>query len=77
MFDKISLKAMCKYEKETGKNSMELFQKETKSATDLRDIVYLIEYTKDNTVTFDKIENLSGEEFQKALSSISEESAKS
>lgn len=73
MFDKISLKAMCKYEKDTGKNAMELFSKESKSATDMRDIVYLIKYTKDNTVTFDKIENMSTDEFQQAMNSISEE----
>jgi len=76
MFDKISLKAMCTYEKLTGKNSVELFQKETKSATDMRDIVYLLQYTKDNTITFEKIENMSGEEFQKALSILSEETSK-
>jgi hypothetical protein len=70
MFDKISLKAMCKYEKDTGKNAMELFQKENKSATDLRDIVFLIKYTKDNTINFEKIENMSTEEFQDAVKSI-------
>jgi hypothetical protein len=77
MFDKISLKAMCKYEKETGKNSMELFQKENKSATDLRDLVFLIEYTKDNAITFDKIENMSTEEFKNAMESISKNIDKS
>lgn len=73
MFDKISLKSMCQYEKLTNKNAMELFGKENKSATDLRDIVFLIKYTKDNTVNFDKIENMSNEEFQEAIKSISEE----
>lgn len=73
MFDKISLKAMCSYEKLTGKNAMELFSKENKSATDLRDLVYMIKYTKDQTVTFDTIENLSTEDFQAAITSISEE----
>ena len=73
MFDKISLKSMCQYEKLTNKNAMELFGKENKSATDLRDIVFLIKHTKDNTVTFDKIENMSTDEFQEAIKSISEE----
>jgi hypothetical protein len=73
MFDKISLKSMCKYEKDTGKNAMELFSKENKSATDLRDLVFLIKYTKDNNITFDTIENLSGEEFENAIKSISED----
>lgn len=72
MFDKISLKAMCHYEKLTGKNSMELFQKENKSATDLRDLVFLIKYTKDNTTTFDTIENMSSDEFQAAMKSVGE-----
>lgn len=73
MFNKISLKSMCAYEKQTGKNAMELFSKENKSATDLRDIVYLIKYSKDNTVTFDKVENMSSDEFQETIKSISEE----
>jgi hypothetical protein len=72
MFDKISLKAMCKYEKDTGKNAMELFSKENKTATDLRDIVFLIKYTKDNSITFDTIENMSTDEFQNAIKVISE-----
>jgi glycosylphosphatidylinositol transamidase (GPIT) subunit GPI8 len=73
MFEKISLRAMVSYEKLTGKNAMELFSKENKSATDLRDLVYMIQYTKDQTVTFDTIENLSTEDFQNAITSISEE----
>jgi hypothetical protein len=73
MFDKISLKSMCHYEKVTGKNAMELFQKEGKSATDLRDIVFLLKYTKDTTATFDTIENMSAEEFQSTLSTIGDE----
>lgn len=70
MFDKISLKAMCHYEKISGKNAMELFQKESKTATDLRDLVFIIKYTKDNTATLDSIENLSTEEFSAVLASI-------
>jgi len=73
MFDKISLKSMCNYEKVTGKNAMELFGKENKSATDLRDLVFLIKYTKDQSVTFDVIENLSGDDFQNAIKSMSED----
>jgi glycosylphosphatidylinositol transamidase (GPIT) subunit GPI8 len=73
MFERISLKSMCSYEKLTGKNAMELFSRENKSATDLRDLVYMIKYTKDQTVTFDTIENLSTEDFQNAITSISEE----
>lgn len=69
MFDKISLKSMVSYEKATGNNAMALFSKENKSATDLRDLVYLIKYTKDNTVTLESIENLSTEEFQEAIKS--------
>ena len=73
MFDKISLKSMCNYEKLTGKNAMELFGKENKSATDLRDLVFLIKYTKDQSVTFDAIENLSSDDFQNAIKSMSED----
>jgi hypothetical protein len=60
---------MCKYEKDTGKNAMELFTKENKSATDLRDLAFMIKYTTDNNVTFDIIENMSSEEFQNTLNS--------
>lgn len=74
MFHKISLKSMCKYEKDTGKNAMELFSKENKSATDLRDIVFLVKYTKDNTTTFDNIENMTTDEFQEAMKFISDDS---
>lgn len=70
MFDKISLKSMCHYEKITGKNAMELFQKDNKSATDLRDLVFILKYTKDNTTTFDSVENMSSEEFSSILDSI-------
>lgn len=70
MFDKISLKSMCHYEKITGKNAMELFQKENKSATDLRDLVFIVKYTKDNTTTFDTVENMTSEEFTSTLNSV-------
>ena len=73
MFKQISLKAMCKYEALTGKNAMELFQKEGKSATDLRDLVFIIKYSKDQTVTFDTVENYSTEEFQAAIGTITED----
>lgn len=74
MFDKISLKSMCHYEKLTGKNAMELFGKESKSATDLRDMVFMIKYTKDNTTTFDTVENMNTEEFSSILNSVGDES---
>ena len=72
MFDKISLKSMVSYEKATGNNAMALFGKENKSATDLRDMVYLIKYTKDATTTFDTVENMSTEDFTAAIKSMSE-----
>ena len=75
MFDKISLRALCTFEKNTGKNAMELFAKESKSACDLRDLVWLIMFSKDNKVTFDNVEDLSGAEFEAQLKSISEEPA--
>jgi hypothetical protein len=70
MFKQISLKAMCKYEALTGKNAMELFQKEGKSASDLRDMVFIIKYTTDQTVTLDIVENYTSEEFQAAMDSV-------
>jgi hypothetical protein len=73
MMDKVSLKAMIKYETLTGKNAMELFQREHKSATDLAWLVFIIKYTKDQTLTFDTVENYSTEEFQAAISSITED----
>lgn len=74
MFDKISLKSMCHYEKLTGKNAMELFGKESKSATDLRDMVFMIKYTKDSSTTFDTVENMNTEEFSSILNSVGDES---
>ena len=76
MFDKVSLKSMIKYETLTGKNALELFSKEKKSATDLRDLVFIIKYTKDQTVTFETVENYSTEEFQAAIASVSEDKVK-
>ena len=73
MFDKISLKTMVAYERQTKNNAMELFSQESKSATDLAWLAWMIAHTKDNTTTFEKIENLSGEEFTKIISSISED----
>jgi hypothetical protein len=70
MFEKVSLKAMVHYEKLTNKNAFELFGKNTKTATDLRDLVFMIAYTKDNTTTFEKVENLSDEEFQAHVASF-------
>lgn len=72
MFDKISLKTMVAYERQTKNNAMQLFAQESKSATDLAWLAWMIAHTKDNTMTFEKIENLSGEEFSKIISSISD-----
>ena len=70
MFDQLSLKALCEYERLTKKNAFELFNKENKSATDLRDMVFLVMYTKDSTVTFDKVENLTPDEFGRQIEAI-------
>lgn len=71
MFDKISLRAMCAYEKLTGKNAMELFSKENKTATDLRDLAFLIKSTQDKTTTLETIENLSGPDFEALIKTMS------
>ena len=70
MFEKISLKAMCAYEKETGNNAMALFAKETKSATDFRDMAYLVKKTSEPTTTLQSIEDISTEDFNKLITSI-------
>jgi hypothetical protein len=70
----VSLKSMVAYERQTKNNALELFSQEKKSATDLCWLAWMIAYTKDNTMTFEKIENLSTEEFQKIISSIGETS---
>ena len=74
MFDKISLASMCAYERITKNNAMTLFSTENKSASDLRDLAFLIKRTKDKTCTLESIEELSSEEFNALLSSISEAS---
>lgn len=73
MFQHISLKTMVAYERQTKNNALELFSIEKKSAIDLCWLAWMIAHTKDNTTTFEKIENLSGEEFSKILQSISDE----
>jgi hypothetical protein len=55
---------------------MELFAKEKKSATDLRDLAFLLRYTTDHTTTFEVIENLGSDEFTKLLGSASVEPVK-
>jgi Ca2+-binding EF-hand superfamily protein len=64
---------MCHYEKITGKNAMELFGKDNKSATDLRDLVFVLKYTKDNAATLESIENMSSDEFSNLLEEFSKE----
>jgi hypothetical protein len=73
MFDKISLKTLVAYERQTKNNAMELLAQSSKSATDLAWLAWMIAHTKDNTMTFEKIENLSTEEFTKIISSVSED----
>ena len=70
MLKQLSLKSMVQYEKLTKNNAFALFQKTEKSATDLRDIVYMLKYNLDNTVTMESIENLSVDEFQSVLLSL-------
>lgn len=68
MFDKISLKALVKYETLfPGKNAFDLFSKEHKTAIDLRDMVFVIMFTKDSAVTLDTVESLSTEDFRAQL----------
>ena len=75
MIDNISIKAMTQYEKQTKGNAFELFRKEDKTATDLVWILWMVRYSKDNTVTFESVENLSAEEFAKAVASMNEQPA--
>lgn len=72
MFDKISLRAMCQYEKLTGKNAMDLLSKENKSATDLRDLAFLVKATKDKTTTLETIEDMSSEDFEALMKSLND-----
>lgn len=69
--DKISLAAMMKYEKITGGNAIELFSRENRSATDIAWMAFMIKYTADKNTTIEQIENLSAEEFQNIIKSIS------
>jgi|GEM_PF-6892938 len=67
-FSKISLKAFCQYEKLTDRNSMDLFKGDNHSMTDLRDIIFLIMYTKDDKTTFETVEGLSSRDFEAQMS---------
>lgn len=73
MIDNISIKSLTQYERITKGNAFELFRKEDKTATDLCWILWMVKHTKDNTVTFEQIENLSAEEFSKAMTSINDQ----
>jgi hypothetical protein len=75
MLDNISIKAMTSYERATKGNAFDLFKKEDKTATDLVWLLYMVKYSKDNTVTFEAIENLSAEQFAKEIASLNEQPA--
>ena len=74
MTDNISIRAMVSYEKQTKGNALELIAKENKTFTDLVWIAYLVAYTKDQTTTFEKIENLNSAEFHAILNGLNADS---
>lgn len=73
MLKQISLKSMVMYEKLTKNNALALFQKQEKSATDLRDIVFILKYNTDNNTTLESIDNMSSDEFQEILLSLNKD----
>ena len=64
---------MVMYEKLTKNNALALFQKQEKSATDLRDIVFILKYNTDNNTTLESIDNMSSDEFQEILLSLNKD----
>lgn len=66
--DKISMRAMATYEKQTGKNAFETLSKgEATSATDLIGMIFMYLYTTDNTVTLEKVENMTQSEIKSVV----------
>lgn len=69
--DKVSLRAMCAYEKLTGRNALQTLQVGDKmSATDLMGLLFMVAYTKDQTTTMDKIEALDQTEISKLMAEL-------
>ena len=66
MIDKVKLGVLCDWEKKNNKSALELFNKESKSFTDLRDILWLLMVSEDPSVTPTKIEAMTMKEFQEA-----------
>lgn len=93
MIDKLTIKTLCYYEKLTGNNSIEFGKKfspkedgtpPTLSMTDLRDLVFLLEYQNDKNFSFSKLDDLSVNEmlerfnkFNSKVSTTLEEAASS
>lgn len=76
MNDQISIKAMTEYEKQTGGNALKLLGNADQSVTELCWKVWMLLYTKDQTTTFEKVTNLSADEFAKVVAQFSEEAPK-
>ena len=69
--DKVSLRAMCAYEKLTGRNALQTLQSgENMSATDLLGMLFMIAYTKDQTTTLEKIESLDQDSITKLMAEL-------
>lgn len=70
-FDKVNLKAMLAYERATGKNALTTLQAGSDmSAADLQGLIFMVQYTKDKSVTLDQIENMTSTELDAVMLSL-------
>jgi hypothetical protein len=70
MIDKIRIGVMCDWEKKTGKNALELFNKPNKSFTDNRDLVYLFMSNDNPAITIETIDKMTMAEFNTAQAAL-------
>lgn len=75
-FDKVNLASMLAFERATGKNALTTLQAGSHmSALDLQGLIFMVLFTKDKTVTLEKVENMTSSELEAVMSSINAETS--
>lgn len=70
--NKVSLRAMCAYEKLTGRNAIKTLEIGDKiTATDLIGILFMAMYTTDKNVTLEQIEEMDQDQITKMIADLS------
>ena len=72
--NRVSLRAMCAYEKLTGRNAIKTLEiGESITATDLIGILYMASYTKDPSVTMESIESLDQDKITELIAELNKD----